>query len=184
MHYSKIKNHLKPYAIVARRKTTINHAFASAVAPNDEYIPELVKSAMRDLGQDPESLCCVYCDEPAETWDHVFAIVKDAKFSGYGHCLGNLLPCCKPCNSAKGNKNWRTFIEGRGKAGMQERIAAIDVYLAKYLIQEIALEKSLEHVRLEEIKGEVLKLLAEADGIAKQIRDRNRFPRREKRGAD
>lgn len=67
---------------------------------------------------------------------------------------------------------------------MQERIAAIDVYLAKYLIQEIALEKSLEHVRLEEIKGEVLKLLAEADGIAKQIRDRNRFPRREKRGAD
>lgn len=184
MHYSKIKNHLKPYAIVVRRKTTINHAFASAVAPNDEYVPELVKSAMRDLGQNPENLRCVYCDEPAETWDHVFATVKDKKFSGYGHRLGNLLPCCKPCNSAKGNKNWRAFIEGRCKVGKQERIAAIDVYLAKYLIQEIALEKSPEHVRLEEIKTQVLNLLAEADGIAKKIRDRNRTPEARKVGVD
>ena len=182
MHCSKIKNHLKTYAIVARRKTTINHAFASAVAPNDEYVPELVKSAMRDLGQNPESLRCVYCDEPAETWDHVFATVKDTKFSGYGHRLGNLLPCCKPCNSAKGNKNWRAFVEGKGNVGEQERIAAIDVYLAKYLIQEIALENSPEHVRLEEIKTQVLSLLAEADGIAKKIRDRNRTPEARKVG--
>lgn len=183
MHYSKIRNHLKPYAIVARRRTTINHVFASAVAPSDEYVPEVVESATRDLGQDPENLRCAYCDEPAKTWDHVFATVKDTRFSGYGHRLGNLLPCCKPCNSAKGDKNWRAFVEGGSKKGKQARIAAIDAYLTKHPIQEVALEVSSEHVRLEENKTQVLKLLAEADDIAKKIRDENLVLEARKGGA-
>src|SRR5262249_13804437 len=33
-----IKPHLRPYSIVQRRRTTINHAFASALAPCDEYV--------------------------------------------------------------------------------------------------------------------------------------------------
>ena len=115
MHYSTIRSHLKPYVIVARRRTTINHAFAAAIAPSDEYVADTVREAMQALGQDSERLLCVYCSAPAQTWDHVFATVKNSNFSGHGHRLGNLLPCCKPCNSAKGNKNWRLFIEQLGQ---------------------------------------------------------------------
>lgn len=172
MHYSSIRSHLKPYVIVARRKTTINHAFAAAIAPSDEYIDERVKEAIVVLGQDPDQpLRCVYCDTPAKTWDHVYATVKDSHFSGHGHRLGNLLPCCKPCNSAKGNKNWRQFLEGLRPPDLSERTARIEAYLAKYSATDVLPKESPEYVRLLEIKKEVLMLLAEADQLAKGIRE-------------
>jgi hypothetical protein len=96
MHYSTIRNHLKPYVIVARRKTTINHAFAAAIAPSDKYIADTVREVMLALGQAPESLLCAYC-------------------------------------------------------------GAAD---------------SPEHIRLTEIKADILELLGEADQIAKLIRER------------
>ena len=27
-----------------------------------------------------------------------------------GHRISNLVPCCKPCNSAKGSKHWESFL--------------------------------------------------------------------------
>lgn len=101
MRYPTVRNHLKPYVMVSRRKTTINHAFAAAIAPSDDYDVQRVRQALALLGQDPDQdLRCAYCGATAQTWDHVFATVKDSRFSGYGHRLGNLLPCCKFCNSA------------------------------------------------------------------------------------
>jgi len=130
MRYISIRKHLRPYEIVAHRRTTINHAFASAISPNDEYDDGRVRAAIRALGQNPETeLSCVYCGQPAQTWDHVFATVKKSEFSGYGHRIGNLLPCCKPCNSAKGNKNWRKFLE---EGQRDDLIPVIDAYLKQY----------------------------------------------------
>jgi hypothetical protein len=40
--------------------------------------------------------------------DHI-----DAQANGGGHETGNLFPCCKPCNSQKGNKTideYRTYL--------------------------------------------------------------------------
>ena len=54
MRYSTVRNHLKPYVIVSRRKTTINHAFAAAVAPSDAYDELRVREAIYILGQDPD----------------------------------------------------------------------------------------------------------------------------------
>jgi hypothetical protein len=31
--------------------------------------------------------------------------------TGFGHTLGNLVPSCRDCNSSKGNKPWREWIE-------------------------------------------------------------------------
>jgi hypothetical protein len=170
MHYSSIRIHLKPYVIVARRKTTVNHAFAAAIAPSDDYSASAVQEAMVVLGQDPENLLCVYCGSPAQTWDHVFATVKNSNFSGYGHRLGNLLPCCKPCNSAKGNKNWRRFLDQLELPGQSERAARIESYLSKYTAIDSLPHHSPEYERFLEIKAKVLALLAEADQLAKTIR--------------
>ena len=171
MHYSSIRSHLKPYVMVARRKTTINHAFAAAIAPNDAYDANRVREAMRVLGQDPDQiLLCAYCGAPAQTWDHVFATVKDSGFSGHGHRLGNLLPCCKPCNSAKGNKDWRLYISGLNLPGQTERAARIDAFLTKYGVTDVPPRDSPEYTRLLEIKEQVLALLGEADQLAQAIR--------------
>ena len=171
MHYSSVRSHLRPYVIVTRRKTTINHAFAAAVAPSDKYSAEAVREAMVALGQDPENLLCAYCDASAQTWDHVFATVKDSGFSGHGHRLGNLLPCCKPCNSAKGNKDWRRFLAQLSAPDQSERAARIESYLSKYALADQLPQHSLEYQRLIEIKAQVLELLAEADQLAKAIRE-------------
>lgn len=172
MFYASIRNHLKPYIIIKRRKTTINHAFAAAIAPSDEYIDERVREAMLALGQDPEQpLLCAYCDAPAKTWDHVFATVKDSHFSGHGHRLGNLLPCCKPCNSAKGNKNWRSHLESLNGPDQARRSARIEAYLSKYSAVDSVPKESPAYVQLLEIRKAILVLLAEADQLAKVIRE-------------
>ena len=55
-----IRSHLAPYSIFSKRKTTVAHAFASALAPLDEYDEDKLKVALDALGQknfDP--LSCV-----------------------------------------------------------------------------------------------------------------------------
>ena len=61
MELSSIKKHLSSYSIAQKRKTTVNHAFASALAPYDDYDEERMTEAMGLLGQtDMNDLRCVY----------------------------------------------------------------------------------------------------------------------------
>ena len=175
MKYTAIKRHLKPYSIYARRKTAINHAFASSIAPCDEYDDAEVRAAVEALGQDPDDdLGCVYCGADAETWDHVLATVEKSEFSGAGHRLGNLLPCCKPCNSRKGNKAWETYLDGlpMPDAERRERRDTIANYLAKLFRKEHGPTKTPEYARLIELRDKVIELMQEADIVAEAIRNK------------
>lgn len=175
MRYTDIKRHLIPYSIHKRRKTTVNHAFAAAIAPCDDFVETRIRESIQVLGQNPDrELTCVYCDEPAQTWDHVHATVKDSCFSGAGHRVGNLLPCCKPCNSSKGNRSWEMFIQAREPSGpsRDERIARIRGYLETFFKTDPIPNGVPEYERLLEIRDEVLRLMREADGVAEVIRNR------------
>jgi hypothetical protein len=176
MKYTDIKRHLKPYSIVQSRRTTINHAFAAALAPFDDFEHGRVSEAIVCLEQDPaDDLCCVYCDTPAETWDHLVGIVKDSELHGFGHQLGNLVPCCKTCNSRKGNKEWRRFLrEQVADADVrQRREDRIGAYLNVFA-QEIDLTRAqsaqADWQRYAEVKRQVLALMGEADEIATRLR--------------
>jgi hypothetical protein len=174
MRYRSIADHLRPYSMLARRRTTINHAFAAAIAPSDAFDDARVRKAVVALGQDPDrDLNCAYCAAPAETWDHIFATVKDSRFSGHGHRIGNLLPCCKPCNSKKGNKQWDAFLSAlpMSDADRANRHSAISAYIEKYAVLDQAASTS-DHAELEEIRKQVLELLAKGDEIAQRIRTR------------
>ena len=103
---SPVRSYLKAYSLVAKRTTAISHAFAAAIAPDEDFDDKRVREAMAVLGKDADSdLLCASCGDKAKTWDHVHATVKETEFGGHGHRLGNLLPCCKPCNSNKGNQD-------------------------------------------------------------------------------
>ena len=176
MRYTDIKRHLQPYQIVARRKTTINHAFAAAIAPCDAFEEARIREAIVCLGQDPDlELRCVYCGNAAETWDHVFAIVQGSTFSGYGHRLGNLLPCCKPCNSKKGNKDWRQFLQSLPlpPADRENRVTTVEGYLRRFSAQDPIPGQLPEYQQLQAIKQQIIDLMAQADAIANAIRERN-----------
>ena len=66
---------------------------------------------------------CAYCGVDADELviEHAIPINK---VSLGEHRLGNLVPSCKACNSAKGDKDFRVFLEGNNEA-----IARIEEYM-------------------------------------------------------
>jgi hypothetical protein len=181
MRRESIKTHLRPYSIYARRVTTINHAFASAIAINDEYNDAEIRQAILDLGQDPDQdLRCAYCDDkPAETWDHVTGLVQHSQYSGFGHTLGNLLPCCKDCNSRKGNRDWKVYLRAitSNDENYWRKVAQLECYFSKYqkpcLSQaDIAALMPDEMQAYNDIHQQVLELMKHADALAQKIRQK------------
>jgi hypothetical protein len=175
-----IKGHLNPYSISKKRKTTINHAFASAIAPVDLYddVRTKLDEALRSLELDPEGdLRCVYCGEDAETWDHLVGLVKDGELRGYGHQLGNLVPCCKKCNSRKGSKNWDVFLEETvpNEQALLKKLKLIKDYHDNYAtrVEPDCLDKELRDdiKRYRAIREEIFERMNEADKIAERIRN-------------
>lgn len=177
MKASSIKKYLRPSTVMGRKSTFAN-AFASALAPHDIYVPAEVADAMRDLGQDPDAeLQCVYCGAEAATWDHVFNRVIKGDFSGHGHRVRNLVPCCRTCNESKGQKPWREFFETRNPPDKEERIRRMEQFLGSTDAQLIGTE-AMRHkageelVRFLEIRSQVFELMAEADRLAAIIRQK------------
>ena len=178
MKKTDLKRHLKDYPIFGKRSSTISHAFASALSVADDYDVDKIDKAISILGQNPnDDLFCAYCDKPAETWDHVKAIVSKTTFSGFGHQINNLLPCCKSCNSAKGNKDWIVYLKTKGLAN-EERITRIENYVNHNYVDTknlLITEDFKEDLRkFNEIKEQVLELLRLGDKQAKYIRDKVR----------
>lgn len=175
MKANSVISHLKPYSIFERRRTTIAHAFASALAPTDIYDPEKVHAALRALGQNPENLHCVYCLEPAQTWDHLFNLVTAGESNGHGHRIGNLVPCCRDCNSSKGSKLFKVYVDGlealteEQRAELKERLHAHSELATGSRRRTSTKERALL-TKYREIRDEVLVLLQQADDLAKEIR--------------
>lgn len=178
MKASSIRNHLAVYAMVAKRKTTISHMFASAIAPVDDYVEAELREGLALLDQDIEAgLLCVYCDDPAETWDHLRALVQNRQFSGYGHQLGNLVPSCKRCNSRKGNRAYDEYIRVSSASGddAKGRIQKITTYSTRFLPNpmpqdEYARRWPAEMAALESLRGQIIQLMTQADEVAGNLR--------------
>jgi hypothetical protein len=173
MKYQSIRKHFAPYSIYRRRKTTINAAFASAIAPSDTFDENRVRGALILLGQNPDQpLRCVYCDEPAATWDHVQSRVKNGVFSGAGHRLGNLLPSCRTCNERKGQKTWQEYLNTMrvSEEERNKRTAAIAAYLKTYEFAEPPQIRTEHHDAYDGLREKIHELMKQADELAKTIR--------------
>lgn len=177
MKLSDIKTHLRPYSIVQKRKTTINHAFASALAPCHEYDYVQLARAMDALGQvDLNKLRCVFCGSVAQTWDHLVGLVKNSQLNGYGHQIGNLVPCCRDCNSRKGNTDWQIFLRTIIRDDVQR--FRVEKMLADYLttyatlvdLQRVQHEHPAEWKKYNQIKEQIFELMKDADALARQLR--------------
>ena len=175
MKIESIKRYLRGQTIAGRRSTWAN-AFASALAPFDAYSKEAVAEAIGDLGQNPDGdLECVYCGQPAATWDHLYNRVIKGEFSGHGHRVRNLVPCCRTCNERKGAKSWRDWLETLQPSDLHERMLRIERFLGgsrgsrvgDILIRDVA---GREFARFLEIRQQVFELIREADVLAATIR--------------
>jgi len=172
-----IKRHLSTYSVYGKRRTTINHAFASAIAPSDYYDEEKISEALEFLGQNPnEDLTCVFCNDEAETWDHLVGLVKNGELRGFGHQVGNLIPCCKKCNSKKGSKEFDKFINQYdeiycNKNELIDLLSKYQMKFAKEIDLDILKEKTPdEHKAFLEVKQKIFDLMEQADILAEKLR--------------
>ena len=178
MKKNDLKRHLNIYSIFKKRSTTINHAFASAISYYNNYDESEINKALKFLGQNPNNdLKCVYCNKKAETWDHLEALVNKGMFTGYGHELGNLVPCCKKCNSSKGRKNYIEFINKLDKNDSEkiELVSKLTDYKNYFLINKVDIN-SEEYNKLTEkfyaVRNEIFELMKKADIEAEIIREK------------
>ncbi len=169
MKIHSIKKFLQPYSILKQRRTTMAHAFASAIAEHDIFDLDSVQHAIRHLGQDPAAeLICVYCGARAETWDHLYPRVRSSRYSGYGHRIGNLVPCCDPCNRHKGNADWESWLRSKTFADIEAKVALIRSYHDRFYPKGGT--PSAETQEYQDLLTEILRLMARADEIAAKIR--------------
>lgn len=170
-----IKKYLRA-STIAGRKSTFANAFASALAPYDKYDTIAVANAIRDLDQDPEGdLFCVYCGRDAATWDHVFNRVVKGDFSGHGHRIRNLVPCCRSCNESKGQKPWLEYLNLLAPIDREVRVQRLQHFLSGADAQPqgtdaMRQKAGAELERFLEIRSQVFDLMAEADRLAIAIR--------------
>ncbi|MFZ1745336.1 MAG: HNH endonuclease [Nitrospirales bacterium] len=174
-----IRSHLKPYSISAKRRTTVAHAFASALAPCDVFDEQKVEAALIALGQtDLNQLSCVYCGRPGQTWDHLENLVKAGRLNRYGHQIGNLVPSCRECNSEKGGKPFRDYIAATTRLTESEKrglIRRLEMHLALAPpIAQLALDPEGQEIlsKFLEVQAQVLRLMEQADSYAKALRKR------------
>jgi hypothetical protein len=170
---SSIKKYLRPLKISGRKGTLVS-TLSSAIAPHDDYDEALIKRLLKTLGQDfDRPLRCAYCGQKATTWDHVYPTVSKQEFTGAGHRIRNLVPCCSPCNSRKGNKDWREFLDTlKLRPSVRNcRKRQISAYIKGCKKETAKRWRSLpEFKALQATRGKILKLMELGDRQAAAVR--------------
>src|SRR5665213_230085 len=119
---------------MASRKTSITNAFVSSIIPVIRPTPDDIADALSVLGMTTETVLCVYCGDKCNAWDHLRPLVVGRRPTGYISEIANLVPACQPCNSSKGNANWREWMAGvapqcpksRGVIDVGARVARLE----------------------------------------------------------
>lgn len=177
MRKQDLKRYLKPLSIHGSRQSTINGVFAAALLPYEAYDDARVSEALALLDQDPDGeLDCVYCGDLAKTWDHLVHVSKKGLPNGPGHRMGNLVPCCKDCNSSKGGKDWEEFLATRISEPSRRAIVMLRLkqYQARFEATPVCLDPDGDE-RLRDyfaLRDAVLTLMKQADRLAQEIRAR------------
>lgn len=94
--YAKEKYHNDHQHCLERKQHS--HSRKRNLFPIPSYIQEEIFAAFDGR--------CAYCANPATTWDHIIPISK-----GGNSTPGNVIPCCRSCNSSKKDKDLYEWIE-------------------------------------------------------------------------
>jgi hypothetical protein len=121
---------------IAGRISSVTNAFVISVIPEIVPTAEEILEGLALLGMVPENIRCTYCGAAHNTWDHLRPLVIGQRPTGFISEIGNLVPACGPCNSSKGNQDWRKWMLGNARLSptgrklqdVAERIARVEAY--------------------------------------------------------
>ena len=125
---------------IAGRTSSITNSFVNGVIPAVMPSDKEIALALEVLGMGASDVRCAYCGDPATEWEHLNAIVRDKRPTGYISEIHNLVPACGKCNQSKGNKPWRSWMFGssplspasRGVGDIEDRAERIADYERRF----------------------------------------------------
>ena len=91
---------------ITSRISTLRRSMACTMMNRDACTPEQEQEWLTFF---PDNKCA-YCGQPATHLDHLHPMIRDNEPTGYGTDPGNLVPCCRKCNTPKGNMDWEDFM--------------------------------------------------------------------------
>ena len=97
---------------ITGRTSSITNSFVNGIIPAIMPSDGEIALALEVLGMDTSDVRCAYCGDPATEWDHLNAVVRNKRPTGYISEIHNLVPACGKCNQSKGNKSWREWMFG------------------------------------------------------------------------
>jgi 5-methylcytosine-specific restriction endonuclease McrA len=100
-----------PVSIMGR-SSSITNSFINAIIPVVLPTEDELREALSILQMSADDLRCAYCGDRSTEWDHLRPLVVNQRPTGYISEIGNLVPACGKCNQSKGNKPWRSWMEG------------------------------------------------------------------------
>lgn len=147
------------------RSSTIRGEYLKGILPQFSYTDDFKEAHYRKFGMRIDK--CAYCGDNANTLDHLYSPIKNKKLTGYTNEIQNLVPCCGPCNSSKGNKNWEDWLRSNckrvvlimKKENFKERIEIIQNYEKlnqKSIVKEL---REFDTTRFEKKMNEYLDIL-------------------------
>ena len=140
--------------LLGNRTSTIARSMACTIARRKKCSEENKQKWLDALGYPPnttkEELKCAYCGETATHLDHLYPLISDKGPTGWGTEPGNLVPCCNKCNSKKGNKDWKIFIDSicEDSAIAERRINKIEKMIKTMSPSQIDFNKNPELLKV------------------------------------
>jgi 5-methylcytosine-specific restriction endonuclease McrA len=133
---------------ISGRSSSITNAFVCAIIPRIEPTESEIKTALKILHMDPDSMSCAYCGAEVTEWDHLRPLVAKQQPTGYISEIRNLVPSCGKCNQSKGNKYWKDWITSTARFSpktkninnLQQKIDRLEEYEKWGNVQPINLE--------------------------------------------
>lgn len=166
---------------VTGRKSSITNAFVNGIIPYKKPNQQQVDDALRVLGMTKENVSCAFCGNPYTEWDHINAIVRNKRPTGFITEIHNLVPACGKCNQSKGNRDWREWInseaklspKSRGVSDLNDRISKLDNYCETFKPTEFKFEEIIQKKLWDnhwENYDKIIKMLEEAKIISEKIK--------------
>jgi 5-methylcytosine-specific restriction endonuclease McrA len=166
---------------IAGRSSSITNAFFNAIIPIISPTEEEEVKALEILGMRPDNIRCAYCGDKSTEWDHLNAIIREQRPTGYITEIANLVPACGKCNQSKGKADWRVWMtstarlspKSRAVADIQDRINRLAAYEQWKQPIRIAFDEIVDATLWEKHQSnwrEVLALLKKSQDLAKEIK--------------
>jgi 5-methylcytosine-specific restriction endonuclease McrA len=130
--FDKKKNEdtIKPKGLVISRMSTLNYEIKKTL---NAKVPQLTYKQCNftdNINNMFSTTQCVYCANKGKlNSDHFHSVIsKDINLRNTYNNLSELkVPCCTDCNSSKGNKHWKEFIQTKKHLdGFNQRIEILE----------------------------------------------------------